>query len=102
MPAIHLFVFRFVLLTLALASFGTLAASSARTDQVQVELLLEESASADTIWAAVHFQIIPHWHVYWRNPGDSGEAPKFHWRLPDGWEAGEIQWPVPRRVPFGP
>ena len=37
------------------------------------------------------------WHVYWKNPGDSGEATKVQWRLPDGFEAGPLQWPAPSR-----
>lgn len=28
------------------------------------------------------------WHVYWRNPGDSGDAPSFELTLPAGWSAG--------------
>jgi thiol:disulfide interchange protein DsbD len=50
----------------------------------------------------VHFEIIPGWHLYWRNPGDSGEAPRIDWSLPAGWQAGAIQWPVPKRIPVGP
>jgi thiol:disulfide interchange protein DsbD len=42
------------------------------------------------------------WHTYWRNPGDAGEAPTLTWTLPDGWRAGEIVWPAPRRLPLGP
>ena len=26
----------------------------------------------------------PGWHVYWQNPGDSGEPPQIHWALPEG------------------
>jgi thiol:disulfide interchange protein DsbD len=42
------------------------------------------------------------WHSYWKNPGDSGEATSIDWALPDGFEAGSIQWPYPHRIPFGP
>ena len=37
------------------------------------------------------------WHTYWMNPGDSGMAPEMEWRLPEGFTAGPIQWPCPRR-----
>ena len=33
-------------------------------------------------WVALHFDIIPEWHTYWRNPGDSGNAPTLSWSLP--------------------
>jgi thiol:disulfide interchange protein/DsbC/DsbD-like thiol-disulfide interchange protein len=36
----------------------------------------------------------PHWHSYWINPG-TGLPTKITWSLPDGWTAGDIQWPAP-------
>jgi thiol:disulfide interchange protein DsbD len=50
----------------------------------------------------LRFELIPHWHIYWRNPGDSGEAPRVAWQLPGRWEAGDIHWPTPQRIPVGP
>ena len=44
----------------------------------------------------------PHWHVYWTNPGDSGEPPRIVWKLPTGITAGPMQFPIPRRLPLGP
>jgi DsbC/DsbD-like thiol-disulfide interchange protein len=38
-----------------------------------------------------------HWHTYWQNPGDAGLATKVRWTLPEGFEAGPIQWPTPQR-----
>jgi thiol:disulfide interchange protein DsbD len=38
------------------------------------------------------------WHSYWRNPGDSGIPTSLEWDLPDGLEAGQIQWPYPTRI----
>ena len=43
-----------------------------------------------------------HWHVYWINPGDSGEPPKIAWTLPAGMSAGAMQFPIPKRLPLGP
>ena len=48
---------------------------------------------------ALRLRMIPHWHTYWRNPGDSGQPTALEWRLPPGWSAGPIQWPAPRRLP---
>ena len=36
----------------------------------------------------------PHWHTYWINAG-TGYPTKITWHLPPGWQAGDIQWPVP-------
>lgn len=49
----------------------------------------------------VRFTLAEHWHVYWRNPGESGLAPSVEWTLPEGFSAGPIQWPAPRRVDSG-
>ncbi len=35
-----------------------------------------------------------HWHTYWINPG-TGYPTSLEWTLPEGFEAGEIQWPTP-------
>ena len=42
------------------------------------------------------------WHVYWTNPGDSGEPPRIAWKLPAGVTAGPMQFPIPKRLPLGP
>lgn len=35
------------------------------------------------------------WHSYFVNPGNVGEVPRIDWKLPPGFTAGPIQWPVP-------
>ena len=42
------------------------------------------------------------WHVYWANPGDSGEPPRIAWTLPADVTAGPMQFPIPKRLPLGP
>lgn len=34
-------------------------------------------------------------HTYWINPG-IGQATKIDWKLPDGWKAGPLTWPIPK------
>lgn len=48
------------------------------------------------------FRLEPGWHIYWKNPGDSGQPPRLKWELPAGFTAGEIEWPAPKRLPVGP
>ncbi|MBV9392688.1 MAG: thioredoxin family protein, partial [Verrucomicrobia bacterium] len=43
----------------------------------------------------VRYQIEPRWHIYWKNPGDAGISTKITWRLPEGFTAGNLQWPAP-------
>ena len=80
-----------------------LAANSAppETELVQAELLAEPAviAAGEPFWVGLRLRIKQHWHVYWRNPGDSGEAPTITWQLPQGFAAGPIAWPTPQRIP---
>jgi thiol:disulfide interchange protein DsbD len=46
----------------------------------------------------IQFQTEKGWHIYWENPGDSGEPPRMHWLLPAGLTAGEFGWPAPTRL----
>jgi thiol:disulfide interchange protein DsbD len=80
--------------------FG-LAVLSARAAHTQVQLLLsaETAKPGETIWAGVDMKMEPGWHTYWKNPGDAGMATKIEWQLPPGLSAGEIQWPLPEKLP---
>jgi thiol:disulfide interchange protein/DsbC/DsbD-like thiol-disulfide interchange protein len=44
---------------------------------------------------ALRLEHKPHWHSYWINPG-TGLPTTIKWSLPDGWTAGDIQWPAPQ------
>jgi DsbC/DsbD-like thiol-disulfide interchange protein len=55
-------------------------------------------APGHTIRLGLHFQLEKGWHIYWVNPGDSGEPPRVKWQLPAGVRTGEIEWPTPRRL----
>ena len=91
--------------------FGTAASSTAEgegpavvTDNMQARLVSEYRSivPGQVFTVAMHQQIRPHWHTYWRNPGDSGEPTELKWRLPEGWKASDIEWPAPQRIPLGP
>nr|WP_239024427.1 thioredoxin family protein [Ramlibacter humi] len=43
----------------------------------------------------------PEWHTYWKNSGDSGLPTQIQFTLPPGVTAGDIQWPVPKKIPIG-
>lgn len=83
---------------------GTAAAVPVRTDHVVAELVAERSAiqAGQVLQVGLSLNHQPGWHTYWRNPGDSGLATQIAWRLPTGSQTGDIEWPVPRRLPVGP
>lgn len=47
-------------------------------------------------------QLAPHWHTYWKNPGDAGSHPNIAFASPPGVTVGEIDWPGPDRFIVGP
>lgn len=50
----------------------------------------------------VKFMPEPGWHVYWRNPGDSGLPPEFLWKVTSGVSVKQPLWPSPERIEVGP
>jgi len=43
----------------------------------------------------VLLEMAPGWHVYWKNPGDSGLATDVQLGMPPGFSAGPVRWPLP-------
>ena len=91
-------------LCLLLAAGAGAEARRASIPNGTVELLSEQESiqPGHVIHLGLHFQLEPGWHVYWINPGDSGEPPRLDWRLPAGLKAGAIEWPAPSRLPIPP
>ncbi|MGC2415385.1 MAG: protein-disulfide reductase DsbD domain-containing protein, partial [Stellaceae bacterium] len=88
---------------IAIAAPASAAGPTLPTDPVQVRLVPEAGSIAPgaTLWVDLHLDIIPGWHIYWRNPGDSGLPTEIAWDLPAGFSAGEIAWPAPERFVVG-
>src|SRR5262245_12215779 len=82
---------------LALLSIGAAQAQTLRTPHVESELVSAKAAIApgDRFTVVLRQRIIPDWHPYWVNPGDSGEPVVLTWRLPPGFSAGEVRHPAP-------
>ncbi|HEX2546143.1 MAG TPA: thioredoxin family protein [Ramlibacter sp.] len=75
------------------------------TERVRAELIAhapEGLQPGKPLWVGLQLQHQPEWHTYWKNPGDSGLPTELQWTLPAGLEAGEIAWPVPKKIPIGP
>ncbi len=48
----------------------------------------------ELVEAGVFFEIEDDWHMYWRNPGDSGLPTKLDWNV-QGADVGPLRWPAP-------
>lgn len=92
----------FALMAAALLAPPSSFAAPFRTENVETELHSARAAIApgERFTVVLRQSIREHWHTYWRNPGDSGEPTSITWRLPPGFEAGEVQWPAPEAIPF--
>ena len=74
------------------------------TERVRAELLAhapEGVQPGKTLWLGLQLAHAPEWHTYWKNSGDSGLPTQLTWKLPAGMTAGEIAWPVPKKIPIG-
>jgi DsbC/DsbD-like thiol-disulfide interchange protein len=86
----------------AIILVGTIAAP-ARGATIQhgtLDLVAENAwiSPGQSFTIGLHFKLEHGWHIYWKNPGDSGEPPRVAWQLPQGITAGEIEWPAPQRM----
>lgn len=82
------------------ALFTTLLFLSAfnYADEVVPKVLMQYSAELmkykNDNYLAISFKSAPHWHTYWKNPGDAGLPTKIEI---NGIKTSEITWPVPKR-----
>ena len=69
------------------------AASAASIPHGTVDLVAENRwiAPGRQTYLGLNFQLEKGWHIYWINPGDSGQPPRVQWHLPDGLSVGEIE-----------
>ena len=113
---LHAFTFAMVLI----AAFGHSTTGWAQnftknvvvTPQVRAELLAfapqgvpvgqpEAAAKKQPVWVGLQLAHKPEWHTYWKNAGDSGLPTALEWTLPPGVIAGDIAWPLPKKIPIG-
>ncbi len=92
-------------IALALA-IVVLSLTPAPAQEYQGKTLVKAQLVADTsaIVAGKAFQVgllldmAEGWHTYWESPGDAGLPTRIAWELPEGFVAGPIQWPSPKRI----
>ena len=87
-------------LLLALVALPGLAAARAEPAHARLELIADVRGvlPGQPFALGVRFRLDRGWHIYWQNPGDSGQAPRIDWQLPAGFAPGAIEWPYPEQV----
>lgn len=67
--------------------------------RTQVDLVaLSDATPGAKALVALRMRCEPHWHVYWKNPGDAGESPTIEWKDKAGLTPGEFIWPGPKML----
>ncbi len=71
-----------------------------RGGQIELQLISEVRSirPGEPFTVGLYIQHGPGFHTYWQNPGVVGVKTTFEWDLPEGFEAGPVQWPAPQRT----
>ncbi len=79
------------------------ALAHAEPEPVHAALVAEmtQVAPGQRFLAAVDLQIEKGWHVYWKDPGEVGTAPRVTWSAHDDFAPGELMWPTPETIAAG-
>ncbi|MDF1860874.1 MAG: protein-disulfide reductase DsbD family protein [Verrucomicrobiales bacterium] len=72
--------------------------SATGIERIQLATNGKSISPGEEITVALVMVPAPGYHIYWRGPGIVGVAPVIKWILPDGFEPGPIEWPVPEKV----
>lgn len=95
----------FLAVALSAAPWAVAQTAVVSTPQVRAELVAHAPqgiAAGAPLQLGLRIEHQPGWHTYWKNPGDSGLPTQLSWTLPAGAQAGELQWPTPKKLPLGP
>ena len=94
-----MFVYAVILSSQGIHADSQFQASNSKISLVTESLTLTEN---DELLVGIKFELEEGWHTYWENPGDAGEGASVNWSLSNGFEASEILWPGPHRIPVEP
>lgn len=71
---------------LLLSIMAAAIAQQGAAQHAKVEFLARQTSvkPSSDVQLGVHFMLEKGWHIYWINPGDSGQPPSFQWHLRPG------------------
>lgn len=92
---------RILIILLSFIPFLSKAQTEAKAEHshLRVFTLPAKIQAGDLLDVGLDFTMEPGWHIYWRNPGDSGTPPRVE---VTGGHLMEWRWPVPERLPLPP
>ncbi|MEM6536539.1 MAG: protein-disulfide reductase DsbD domain-containing protein [Pseudomonadota bacterium] len=88
----------------ALAAGNAILTDTVETDHTvtHLEAVADGIAPGQSVDLVLRQELEEGWHVYWRNPGDSGLPLETRWSVPDGFEVSDTEYPAPERIQIGP
>jgi thiol:disulfide interchange protein len=88
------------LLALGLFSFLGLLGDLTAAVRTKVDLvnLTPDIRPGEKALIAMRFRCDPHFHIYWKNPGDAGQSPTVEWTEKSGATIGDFVWPGPKML----
>lgn len=86
----------------ALALLPTSAVQAMDAPETGLRLFAEQPVASPgkPISLALQFDVKPGWHLYWKNPGDTGLEPMVRWSAPDETEFAPLAFPTPDAFTF--
>ncbi|TNF26619.1 MAG: hypothetical protein EP329_20965 [Deltaproteobacteria bacterium] len=68
-------------------------------EKITVRILSDATAvvPGESLRVGLLFEMAPEWHVYWKNPGETGLPTRVTFQAPDGFGFGDVAWPAPAR-----
>lgn len=83
--------------------FVSTASAGVKSGHAEAELLSGSSSyqAGKPVPLGIKLTFDPGWHGYWINPGEAGMPLSAKWTLPEGWTAGALRHPVPKRFKTG-
>ena len=86
------------LLALGLLSLLALLGDLSAAVRTKVDLvnLTPDVRAGEKSLIALRYRCDPHFHIYWKNPGDAGASPTVEWTEKSGTEVGGFIWPGPK------
>jgi DsbC/DsbD-like thiol-disulfide interchange protein len=90
--------------TVLISSLACAISSAAvRSGKAEVDWITTSGSgeAGRLVQTALRLVLDEKWHTYWKNPGEGGMEISVKWELPEGWTAGELEQPVPKRFMTG-
>ena len=87
---------------LAFSSFSF--ANAVETGHANVSIIksgIDEGGNGE-LFIGIKMDMQPHWHTYWKNPGDSGGPLEVTWDVSKNIQVSDVYWPAPELIPYPP